>query len=54
MKQEEIKKHQQDRLKEHLIKELEIDKDLLLANTKIKCKEIDRKIMELKKWQFLF
>ena len=49
MKQPEIKKQQQDKLNEHLIRELEVDKDLLLANTKIKCKEIDRKIEELKK-----
>lgn len=49
MKQIEIQKQQKDRLKEHMIRELEIDKNLIIARHKMKLKEIDNKIKELKR-----
>jgi hypothetical protein len=49
MKQLDIKKEQGDRLKKHLIRELEIDKSILTFRYKKTREDIDKKIGELNK-----
>ena len=49
MKQLDIQKEQGDRLKKHLIRELEIDKSILTLRYKKAIEDIDKKIEVLKK-----